>query len=90
MGTILQTVPRMDYYLQIFSEHELSPFYGPTSVLGAEDTKVGKVQSSLQNAVSPHRKSTDCLQYTSSLCLLFGYDLGIIIGACWVTLRNTR
>lgn len=71
-------------------ENELSPFYGPRNVLDAEDTKVSEVQSYLQNTVSPNSKSTDCLQHMSFLCLLFGFDLGVIMETYCVKIKNTR
>ena len=42
LGTSLHIVSWLDNYLQIFSEQELSPFYRPSIVPGAEDTKDSK------------------------------------------------
>ena len=42
LGTSLHIVSWLENYLQIFSEQELSPFYRPSIVPGAEDTKDSK------------------------------------------------
>ena len=42
LGTSLQIVLWLENYLQIFSERELSPFYWPSIMPGAQDTKVSK------------------------------------------------